>query len=147
MNAETLMETILSGIEVNPPGEYKLTQRQASPKKTKYIANRSLLCCLNLAFWTMENVIIPMIDKSTTILIIIHEKSPTEGVINWVISRIDILLWNKYIVQISKRKRRKRIDMTILFIILMNVFLTSTLITTKPKIIRQRRKSLTKYPR
>jgi hypothetical protein len=92
VNAVKFIEMMLSGSEVNHPGEYKLTPKEASAKRKKYTAKYTLLFFLNLLFWTTKKVMIERIDNTKTILIIIHEKSHNEGLINWFISRIDILL-------------------------------------------------------
>lgn len=82
MNAVKFIEMILSGSEVNHPGEYKLTPKEASAKRKKYTAKYTLLFFLNLLFWTTKNVMMDKIETTITILTIIHEKSHNEGLMN-----------------------------------------------------------------
>lgn len=145
--AVTLIESILSGIDENPPGEYMLTQMHHNAKRMKYIARRSFCFFLNLGFWTIKKLMIHKIHTTTMILIINHEKSPNDGLMNCLMSRIDILLWKKYIVKISSTNSKNIPEIMMLFMIFINVFLTKALIVTNPKITRHTTKSLIKYQR
>ena len=145
LNAETLIEITLSGSEVNHPGANTPTPRQAIANNKVEIARNILVFFLNILLWTIKNVTIHNILNKKIILIIIHEKSHKEGLINWCISRIEILLWKKYIVKISSTNSKNMTERIILFIIFIKVFLITVLIATRPIRIRNTIKSLTKY--
>lgn len=147
VSATKLSETILSGNEKNHPGAYIPTPREAIENRKKYKASKNFLFFLKLLLWTIKKVMIATIDNITMILTIIHEKSHREGLINWFISSIDILLWKKYIVKISSTNSKNIPEIMIVFIIFIKVFFTKLVIATKPSNIRQTRKSLTKYHR
>lgn len=122
-----------------------LTPKQDSAKRKKYSVKRKVFCLLNFGFWTMMKMTMATSKRTMVMARIIREKSPTDGVRNCAISNIEILLWKKYIVKISRRKSRKRMLMRTLLMIFMNVFLMIILMKTSPRMMRQIRKSLMKY--
>jgi len=82
LNAEKLIDIILSGIVINQPGEYIVTPREAIENNKKYVAKSILLLFLKFLFCTIKKVIMDTTHKIIIILIIIHEKSHRDGLIN-----------------------------------------------------------------
>ena len=82
VNAAKLIEKILSGIDINHSGAKLPTPRQAIAKSKEHTAKNILLFFLNTLLWTIKKVMIPNTHKTTTILIIIHEKFPRDGLTN-----------------------------------------------------------------
>ncbi|MEI6774217.1 MAG: hypothetical protein WCL18_05510 [bacterium] len=82
VSAEKLVERILSGSDANHPGAYAPTPTQAIENNKKYTDNNMVLFFLNFLLWTIKNVMMDSIHNTHMILIIIHEKSPSDGLIN-----------------------------------------------------------------
>jgi hypothetical protein len=82
VNAEKLIERMLSGTDASQPGAYIPTPTQAPAKSKKYNESHIFFLFLNVELCTIKKVMMVKIHKTIIMLIIIHEKSPSDGLIN-----------------------------------------------------------------
>ena len=130
--AERLSEMIFFGSDVNHAGAYIKNHKLLIIKSNPHIIKRFFLFFLKYVCCTIKKVMIDNANKTTIILMIIHEKFPREGLINWFISKIESLLWKKYIVKVSRTNSKNIPDIIRLFMILINIFLPKHLSLRDP---------------